>query len=87
MSESERHWLSWMRQHTQQSFGRHLLSHKQWERIEDAIYETEAELADYKKHFEPQMIQSRLLSKALDEQSKTYKTHEEQRQENVDLRE
>ena len=59
------------------------------ETIEDQegeIIKFKTELADYKKHFEPQMIQFRLLAQAEGEQSKTYTTHEEQRRENVNLR-
>lgn len=37
------------------------------------IEELEDELGDYKKHFEPQMIQLRLHSDAVAQQRKTYK--------------
>jgi len=37
------------------------------------IAKLEEELADYKKHFEPQMIQIRMQSDAVAHQEKTYK--------------
>ena len=37
----------------------------------------EEELAEYKEHFEPQMIDIRLHDKAVAEQRKTYKTQGE----------
>ena len=43
------------------------------EEQEGEIIKFKTELADYKKHFEPQMIQIRLLGQAEGEQSKTYK--------------
>lgn len=43
--------------------------------IEQFIVQLEKELADYKKHFEPQMIQIRLRDQAEGEQRKTYSVH------------
>lgn len=37
------------------------------------VAQVEKELADYKKHFEPQMIQIRLLEKAHTEQALTFR--------------
>jgi hypothetical protein len=41
--------------------------------LDDDVAKVEKELADYKKHFEPQMIQIRLLEKAHSEQALTFR--------------
>ncbi len=53
--------------------------------LKSQIDRLEKELADYKKHFEPQMIHIRLRGQAESEQSKTYTTHAERRQANDNL--
>jgi len=50
-----------------------LVSHAFLNEMSTEVAKREDELADYKKHFEPQMIQIRLHSDAVAHQEKTYR--------------